>query len=86
MEKALRIVKGILFVTLLFGPVVLPAVSFAQGDDKSVKQDMKDAGHSTKEAAKKTGKKIKKGTKKVVHKSAEKTAEGAEKVEEKTKP
>jgi hypothetical protein len=57
-----------------------------QDDDKSVKQDVRDAGHSTKEATKTTGRKVKKGTKKVVNKSATKTAETADKVAGKTKP
>lgn len=60
-------------------------------------QDMKHAGHETKEAAKDTGRGIKRGTKtayrktkhgtkKVVHKSARATRHGAEKVEDKTTP
>ena len=65
-------------------PAVLPTSAFAQDDDdKSVKQDVKDAGHSTKEATKKTGSKVKKGTKKVVNKSATKTADTADKVADK---
>jgi hypothetical protein len=50
------------------------------------KQDMKDAGHDTKDAAKKTGRATKKGTKKAAHKTARKTEEGAQKVEDKTQP
>ncbi len=50
------------------------------------KQDMKDAGADTKDAAKKTGRATKKGTKKAAHKTAKKTKEGAEKVEDKTQP
>jgi hypothetical protein len=86
MKKSLRVVEGVLFAALSFTPAVLPTITFAQTDDKSVKQDVKDAGHSTKEATKKTGRKIKKGTKKVVNKSATKTAETADKVANKTKP
>jgi hypothetical protein len=70
--------------------VLLLGVSFAQD---SAKQDMKDAGHETKDAAKdvghatkktakKAGHKVKKGT----HKAARKTEEGAQKVEDKTNP
>jgi hypothetical protein len=77
-----------LSLVLLFG------MAFAQD---SAKQDMKDAGHETKDAAKdvghatkttakKTGHKVKKGTKKATHKAAEKTDEGARKVEDKTAP
>jgi hypothetical protein len=87
MNKLLRVVKGVLVVTLSFMPAVLPATNFAQSDDdKSVKQDVKDAAHSTKEATVKTGKKVKTGTKKVVNKSARKTEQDADKVEDKTKP
>jgi len=74
--------------------VLLLGVSFAQD---SAKQDMKDAGHETKNAAKdvghatkktvkKTGHTVKKGTKKATHKAAHKTEEGAQKVEDKTAP
>jgi hypothetical protein len=85
MKRSLRVVEGVLFVTLSFMPAILPTITLAQ-TDKSVKQDVKDAGHSTKEATKKTGSKVKNGTKKVVNKSATKTAEGANKVADKTKP
>jgi len=84
MKKSRSILEGLLFVALSFTPAILPTITFAQ-TDKSVKQDVKDAGHSTKEATKKTGRKVKSGTKKVVNKSATKTAEGANKVADKTK-
>ncbi len=58
----------------------------SQQDDTTAKEDMKDAGHSTKRAAKKTGSAAKKGTKKAAHKTARKTRQGAEKVEDKTEP
>jgi|HubBroStandDraft_4_1064222.scaffolds.fasta_scaffold53655_1 hypothetical protein len=80
MKKSLRVVEGVLFVALSFMPAILPTITFAQT------QDVKDAGHSTKEATKKTGRKVKSGTKKVVNKSATKTVEGANKVADKTKP
>jgi uncharacterized protein (UPF0333 family) len=65
--------------------------------EQSPKQDMKDAGHSTKSAAKDTGRATKKtakntghavkhGTKKAANKTAQKTREGADKVEDKTNP
>lgn len=60
-------------------------IAFAQ-DTQGPKQDMKDAGSDTKDAAKKTGHATKKTTKKAVHKSAKKTKEGADKVEDKTQP
>jgi hypothetical protein len=53
MKKLLGVVIGALFVALLLIPAVLPSVTFAQDDDRGVKQDVKDAGHSTKEATKK---------------------------------
>jgi len=67
----------------LFAMVVTFALSMgaiAQQTDSGIKQDTKDAAHSTSNAAKKNGHKIKKGTKKVVHKSAEATEKGADKV------
>ena len=72
-----------LFALLLGLALVMPALA---QDDGGIKQDTKDAAHSTGKAAKKTGHKIKKGTKKVGHKGAKHTEHGAEKVEDKTKP
>ncbi len=60
-------------------------IAFSQ-ETQGPKQDMKDAGSDTKDAAKKTGHATKKTTKKAVHKSAKKTKEGANKVEDKTQP
>ena len=60
--------------------------AIAQQTDSGIKQDTKDAAHSTGNAAKKTGHKIKKGTKKVVHKSADVTEKGADKVKDKSAP
>ena len=71
----------------LFAMVVGFALSLgaiAQQTDDGIKQDTKDAAHSTGRAAKKTGTKIKKGTKKVVHKSADATEKGADKVKDKS--
>ena len=61
-----------------------------------VKDDLKDAGHETKQAGKdvgkatatgtkKTAKEIKKGAKKATHAVASETEEGADKVKEKTR-
>jgi hypothetical protein len=87
MKKSLCVVHSLLFGALSLMPAVLPTTAFAQNDDdKSVKQDVKDAGHSTKEATKKTGNKVKRATKKVANKSATKTADTADKVANKTKP
>lgn len=56
-------------------------------------QDLKDAGHDTKQAAKKTGKATKKAAKNTGHavkkgtnKAADKTEDGARKVKDKTDP
>jgi len=75
----------ILLMAFTFAPAALAQNSPAQSDS-GIKQDTKDAAHSTGRAAKKTGHKIKKGTKKVVHKGAHATKKGANKVEDKTKP
>ena len=72
---------------ILFDMLTALALSLgavAQQDDSGIKQDTKDAAHSTANAARKTGHKIKKGTKKVVHKSAKAMRKGAEKVEDKS--
>lgn len=65
--------------------------------DPGFKQDMKNAGHNTKNAAKDTGHGVKSGTKKTghaikhdtkrgAHATAKKTDQGARKVERKTAP
>lgn len=76
------VAQRIFFVALLV--ILIGSVGLAQSNDQSVGQDMKDAGHATKQAAKKTGHKVKRGVKKGTHKAAKKTREGAEKVEDKT--
>ena len=87
-RKALKVAVSVLFslplyVALLALPV---AAAPAARQDTTPKEDIKDAGKSTKNAAQKTGSATKKETKKVVHKSAQKTKEGADKVEDKTAP
>jgi len=59
-------------------------LAFAQSDNGGIKQDTKDAAHSTGRATKKTGRKIKHRTKKLVHKGAHETRKGAGKVEDQT--
>lgn len=69
-----------------FAGIVVLALSlgtWAQ-DNSGIKQDTKDAAHSTASAAKKTGHKVKQGTKKTVHAGAQATRKGADKVEGKT--
>ena len=76
---------GLLLLTGL--PLSMPA--------QTAKDDIEDAGHSTRRAVKKTGRatsrtaktgarKVKRGTKKVTHKAAAKTEHGAAKVKRKT--
>lgn len=74
-----------------FGVVALAAalsltagLTFAQ--NTGAKEDIKEAGRSTKRAAKKTGSAVKKGTKKAVNKSAEGVEKGANAVKDKTNP
>lgn len=64
--------------------LALSFAAVAQTDNGGIKQDTKDAAHSTANATRKTGRKIKHGTKKVVHKAAHETRKGAGKVEDKT--
>jgi hypothetical protein len=72
------LLTGLLGLTLIVGGA---GMGWAQS---GAKDDIKEAGHSTKKAVKKTGSAVKKGTKKVVHAGAKQTRKGAAKVEEKT--
>jgi hypothetical protein len=72
--------------TALLGLGLSIGVVAQDTQDNGIKQDTKDAAHSTGRAAKKTGHKIKHGTKKAVNKSAHATSKGAGKVEDKTAP
>jgi hypothetical protein len=83
---------GRLFTFALFATLALGGPSFLLAQD-SPKQDLKDAGHETTEAAKDTGRATKHAAKKTGHavkkgtnKAAEKTDEGAHKVKDKTDP
>lgn len=71
-------------LTLALLGLALSLGAWAQSDNGGIKQDTKDAAHSTANAAKKTGSKVKQGTKKVVHSGAKATRKGAGKVEGKT--
>jgi hypothetical protein len=83
----MRFVRNTIGVAIVLF-VAMAGSSFGrpQTSDQGATQDMKDAGHSTKQAAKKTGRKTKRKTKRAAHKAARKTREGAEKVEDKTAP
>jgi hypothetical protein len=89
----MRLQKGLLTVSLSL-LVGLAGVAFGRSmqDAQSPKQDMKDAGNATKDAAKDTGRATKKTAKKTgraakrtTNKAARKTEHGAQKVEDKTK-
>jgi Ni/Co efflux regulator RcnB len=67
--------------TLVCGPVLGWSQEPDSIQDSGAKQDMKDAGHETKDAAKDTGSGVKQGTKKVYHK----TKRGTKKAWHKTK-
>jgi hypothetical protein len=84
MKSVFKIVASLTFLLIVFAHT--PSVMGTPQDDTSAKQDMKDAGRSTKRAAKKTGSATKKTTKKAANKTAQKTRQGAEKVEDKTEP
>ena len=75
-----------MFAALLGLALSLSGWAQNQNDNGGIKQDTKDAAHSTAQATKKTGRKIKHGTKKVVNKGAHATRKGAGKVEEKSSP
>lgn len=69
-----KLTFALLALALSFG-------AWAQQDNGGIKQDTKDAAHSTGQAAKKTGHKLKHGTKKTVHKGATVTKKGTGKIE-----
>ncbi|HEX4004862.1 MAG TPA: hypothetical protein VHX60_01680 [Acidobacteriaceae bacterium] len=72
------------FITALCGAALLAAPAFAFPNPyapQTASQDMKTAGHDTKDAAKDTGNGVKKGTKKAAHA----TKKGTKKAWHKTK-
>jgi hypothetical protein len=96
LQMSFREYAPALFLTVALAGATFGTAETAQ-DAQSPKQDLKDAGHATKDAAKdtgratkktakKTGHAVKHGTKKAVNKTAEKTQEGADKVRDKTDP
>jgi len=72
------IMRAVLAGAVAVGPTV-PVIA-----QETAKQDMKTAGHDTKEAAKATGRGVKKGTKTTYHKSKQGVHKAANKVSEKT--
>jgi hypothetical protein len=85
MKRSIKLVFGGLVLLVSLTSLIVSAAPGAR-QETTPKQDIKDAGKSTKEAGKKTGSATKEESKKIVHKSAQKTKEGANKVEEKTEP
>ena len=91
-KSIIQTILGLLLCLGLGLPVVAQETSTTT-DDHGAKQDINNAGTSTKNAAKSTGRatkktyhKAKRGTKKGIHKVAHKTKQGADKVEDKTNP
>jgi hypothetical protein len=83
--------KRISIVALCLMGAVSMAPTYLAAQDTSIKQDTKDAGKATGDAAKQTGKDVKKGTKKAakgtkkgVNKAAKGTEKGANDVKNKT--
>jgi hypothetical protein len=96
-EGGITKMKKLSILLLSFIAAVSVAGARPVAQDNSVKQDVKNAGKDTGDAAKKTGKDVKKGTKKGakatangtkkgVHKAAGATEKGADKVKDKTTP
>jgi hypothetical protein len=75
--------------TLVSTLVCGPALGFSQptspSQDSGAKQDMKDAGHESKEAVKDAGQGVKQGTKKAYHKTKRGTKKAWHKTEDTTK-
>jgi hypothetical protein len=90
-KSMIQTILGLLLCLALGLPIVAQETNTTT--DHGAKQDIKNAGTSTKNAAKSTGRatkktyhKAKRGTKKGIHKVAHKTKQGADKVEDKTNP
>jgi cytoskeletal protein RodZ len=79
--------KKTLVVMILLGvaSIALAKASRLQDEPEGAKQDMKDAGHDTKQAAKKTGNAVEKSTKKAAHESATAAKKTGSAVENTTK-
>jgi len=84
--KTKRQLSALFLATAL---VCAPALAFSQpsnpAQDSGAKQDMKNAGHETKDAAKDTGHGVKQGTKKAYHKTKHTTKKVWHKTEDTTK-
>ncbi|MDR3751558.1 MAG: hypothetical protein P4K94_08750 [Terracidiphilus sp.] len=83
--KTKRQLSALFLVTAL---VCAPALAFGQpapAQDTGAKQDMKNAGHETKDAAKDTGNGVKQGTKKAYHATKHGTKKAWHKTKDTTK-
>jgi hypothetical protein len=96
-EGAFMIFGRYLLNILLSAAAASLAFAGVPQDAQSPKQDVKDAGHATKNAAKDTGRATKNSaaraghatkrtSKRAAHKTARKTRQGAQNVEDKTQP
>lgn len=76
-----------LTVSLLFAAALAcsPVMGLSQHDDSGAKQDMRNAGHETKNAAKDAGHGVKRGTEKAYDKTKNGTEEGYDKTKRGTK-
>jgi len=83
MKKILALIAAVLMSVAVLAQT--PATT-TKPKEPGVKQDMKDAGSSSKRAAKKGYHKTKRGVKKGVHSSAKGVRKGASKAERKTAP
>jgi type IV secretory pathway TrbL component len=81
MRTKLQLSTFLLGTALVFGPALGWSQPSSPSQDTGAKQDMKDAGHETKDAAKDAGHSVKQGTKKAYHK----TKHGTKKAWHKTK-
>lgn len=66
------------------GPALGWGQPFSASQDSGAKQDMKDAGHETKDAAKDAGRGVKRGTKKAYHKTKHETKKAWHKTKDTT--
>jgi hypothetical protein len=70
---------------LVFGPALGSSQPSSPSQDSGAKQDMKNAGHESKDAAKDTGHGVKQGTKKAYHKTEKGTKKAWHKTKDTTK-
>ncbi len=80
-----KIINEVLFFCGLFLISTWAPRAQAAIQDSGAKDDIKDAGRSTKSAVKKTAHKTKRTVKRGTHKSAKEVDKGAKKVEDKTR-